>query len=242
VLFRGLLRGDHRHVAEGGPGLRRDHRHVRRACLLHVLLLLQGRSSSSSSVAGSEAWRGDIRPLVDDLMGMDGWLHDALGEVLLDPLRYWHDALAVDDRLDFINYVGNNILLKEGRSLNNTSQRRGWGFHDMLLDVMHDVLVDLAMDNRLYFNHSIIADCLLNDRSSYNSVLLEDRSSNVLLEEGSLLEGCLLEDGSLLWEGSARKATSRLECCGGRGGLLLLDEGGLSSGSEGLVVGLHVDA
>ena len=100
--------------------------------------------------------------LVDNLVSVDGGLHDVLGEMLLRALDHRDDSLAVDDGLNLIYNIGVNLLLHDGLVLVDTSLSRG-SLVVVLLDVVDDVLVYLTMKNGLYLNHSVVTDGLLND-------------------------------------------------------------------------------
>jgi len=104
-----------------------------------------------------------LKTFVDDLMGVDGGLHDVLSEMLLGVLDDGDNALAVDDGLDFINNIGIDLLLNDGLVLKGVDGLGSCWFNDVPLDVMDNVLVNAAMKDRLYFHDVVITDCLLDD-------------------------------------------------------------------------------
>jgi len=134
------------------------------------------------------------RALVDDLVGVDGGLDHALGGVGLGVLHYRHYSLAVNDGLDFINYVRPHSLLQAGRHFNDASHARGRSLLDVLLNVVDHIPVDLAVDDGLHLHDAVLPDGLLDHRGIVNSLLLHDRlASHALLLESLLLELLLLE-------------------------------------------------
>jgi len=137
--------------------------------------------------------------LVDDLVGVDGGLDDALGEVLLSMLDDGDGPLAVDDGLDLVNHVGDHLLLYDGRALNHTAHVGGWGLLDVLLDVMDDVLVDFTVDDWLHLNHAVLPDGLLDDGGvDDGGGLLSHMESALSRLAGGLALASGLSDGGLL--------------------------------------------
>jgi len=122
-------------------------------------------------------------------VGVDGGFDDALSKMLLSTLDDRDNTLTVDDGLDFVNHVGNNVLLDEGGSLNHTTHVGGGCLRDVLLNVMDDVLVDLTVNNRLHLNDAVLSDGFLYDRCIYDSGWLV---CHVALHHGGLLHGSLL--------------------------------------------------
>jgi hypothetical protein len=106
--------------------------------------------------------------LVDDLVSVDGGLGDVLSHVTLLVLNYRYHTLAVDDGLDFVDEIGLQVLLDDGLTLDD-SALCGSMLVIVLLDVMHDVSIDLSMQYRLHLNYSVVTDFLLDDWSSYVS-------------------------------------------------------------------------
>lgn len=62
-----------------------------------------------------------------------------------------------------------HLLVNDGLAFNNTALRRG-SLKGVLLDVVHYVLVYFTMEHRLYFEHTVIPDCFLDDRSSKRDI------------------------------------------------------------------------
>jgi len=136
--------------------------------------------------------------LVNDLVGVDGGLHNVLSEVLLSPLHNGHGTLAVDDGLNLINHIGVQLLLNNGLALNDATLG-GSGLDDVLLDVMHNVLVDLTMDDGLNLHNSVLADCLLDYGCHSVGDLLLPRQTGLhhaLLYHARLLQSCRGGDAS----------------------------------------------
>jgi len=102
--------------------------------------------------------------LVDHLVGMDGGLAEVLGDVLFCTLNHGDHPLAMDDGLNLVNDVGMNLML-DNRLILDDAALAGSRFVDMLLDVMDDVVVYRAVENRLHFHHAVVPHCLLHDGS-----------------------------------------------------------------------------
>jgi len=102
--------------------------------------------------------------LVDHLVGMDGGLAEVLGDVLFCTLNHGDHPLAMDDGLNLVNDVGMNLML-DNRLILDDAALAGSRFMDMLLDVMDDVVVYRAVENRLHFHHAVVPHCLLHDGS-----------------------------------------------------------------------------
>jgi hypothetical protein len=169
--------------------------HAERLLSHHWLLLeplLSGEGLLEPLLLADEGGRS---ALVRDLVGVDGWLDHALGEVLLGVFDDGHGSLAVDDGLNFVNHVGNHVLLHKSWSLHYTAHVRRRRLRDVLLDVMDNVLVDFAVDDGLHLNDAVLPDGLLHNGSIYDS--------HWLLLHGLLLHG----DAGL---GSKRLVDSRL--------------------------------
>jgi hypothetical protein len=136
-------------------------------------------------------------------VGVDGGLDHALGQVLLGVLHDGHDSLAVDDGLDFINYIRPHSLLQAGRHFYDASLVGSGGLLDVLLNVVDHVPVNLAVDDGLHLHDAVLPDGLLHDGSIIDGLhwLLDSLLLESLLLELSLLEWLLdggLLDGSLL--------------------------------------------
>jgi len=85
-----------------------------------------------------------------------------LREVTLRTLDHWHHALSVDDGLNLVDVIGVDLLLHNGLALKDLALRRS-GFMDVLLNVMDDVVVHGAMEDRLHLHHAVIPNTLLHD-------------------------------------------------------------------------------
>jgi len=137
--------------------------------------------------------------LIDDLTSVNGGLRDVLAEMLLGSLKDGDDSLAVNDGLDFIDGGGVNLFLDDGGALDDVVLGKGCGLHDVLLNVMDDVVIDFTVENGLHFHHTIVSDGLLNDGSqvvggsqglSRGNSSRRDRNSSVQ----SARRGALLKD------------------------------------------------
>jgi hypothetical protein len=65
-----------------------------------------------------------------------------------------------------INNVGIDLLLNNGVHLDDTSHVGGAGLCDVLLNVMHDVLVDFTMEHGLHLCDPVVSRGLLYDGST----------------------------------------------------------------------------
>jgi len=133
--------------------------------------------------------------LVYHFMRVDGGLRDVLREVLLRALDHGDHPLTMDDGLDFSDYVCVQILLNDGLALDDAALGGRGGLLDVLLDVMHDVVVNGAVEDGLHLNHAVLADCLLHDWCSYDGLLLVYVTTRVevLLVPSAGVEGVLLK-------------------------------------------------
>jgi hypothetical protein len=61
------------------------------------------------------------------------------------------------------DYVCVQILLNDGLALDDAALGGRCGLLDVLLDVMHDVVVNGAVEDGLHLNHAVLADRLLHD-------------------------------------------------------------------------------
>ena len=127
-----------------------------------------GGGLSRSSIKGSTS---GTSILIDNLVSVNSGLYNSLGKMLLHSLGNWNDSLAVNDGLDLIHNVGVDRLLYKSGSLNNTTHARSSGLLDVLLNVVHDILVDLSVNNWLYFQDSVVSHGFLNDRCIDDSSL-----------------------------------------------------------------------
>jgi len=167
--------------------------------------------------------------LVNDFVGVDGGLHHALGRVALSVLHDGHCTFAVDHGLNFVDDVLHNGLLNDWLILDGSTKEGRRLLHDVLLNVVDHVLVDLSVDDRLDFHYFVLPDCLLHDRRQRGLHYMR-----LILLAHLLLVLPLCHLGAT--------------CCAGRGGLLdgglLLDHACLVACQALLLSGvgvLHVD-
>jgi len=135
---------------------------------------------------------------------VDGGLHDVLREMLLHALGDWDYALTVNDGLDFVDNVRVNLLLNHGVQLHDTSHIRSGGLSDVLLDMMHDVVINFAVDNRLDLNDAVVADSLLDNGSQGvgHRWLLDSLALESLSLKGLSLKGLSLDETSAVVKSS----------------------------------------
>lgn len=82
-------------------------------------------------------------------------------------LEQWRSERKYPERRDkrehTINDVRVQLLLDDGLALEDLLLGRGSGLDDVLLDVVHDVVIDRAVEDGLHLDHAVIADRLLDD-------------------------------------------------------------------------------
>jgi hypothetical protein len=100
-------------------------------------------------------------------VSVDGWVSDAFHEMLLSTLDHGDDPLAMNDGLNFVDNIGVYLLLNNGRALPDSTHARGGWFLNVLLNVMHHILFQIAGDDRWYVHNTVSANMLLDNWCSY---------------------------------------------------------------------------